>query len=201
MTPLLLILIVVAVVIAATYNKLVRVRMRALEAWSDIEVQLKRRYNLIPNLVDTVKGYAQHEESVFQKVTEARAAAIGAGSVGAQSKAENMLTSALKSLFAVAEAYPQLRAVESFLGLQNELTDTENKIQAARRFYNGNVRDLNISIQTFPTNMIANMMGFKEMDFFDLEGEEEAREVPKVDMVDKKEEKKSGGDSTEGSDK
>lgn len=177
-----IIILVVVAFVAAAYNRLVRLRMRALEAWSDIEVQLKRRYNLIPNLVDTVKGYAAHEANVFEKVTQARAAAIGAGSVGAQAKAENMLQGALKSLFAVAEAYPQLRSVESFLGLQNELTDTEDKIQAARRFYNGNVRDMNTAIQTFPTNLLANMLGFTEKEFFDLDEESEAREVPKVDM-------------------
>jgi len=177
MNPIWIILAVVVVWFVAVYNRLVRVRMRAYEAWSDIEVQLKRRYNLIPNLVETVKGYATHEEGVFQKVTQARAAAIGAEGVKEQAKAENMLQDALKSLFAVAEAYPQLRAVESFLGLQNELTDTEDKIQAARRFYNGNVRDLNIAIQTFPTNLIASTLGFKEMEFFELgEGEEAAKE-------------------------
>src|SRR3989344_5255841 len=177
MNPIWIILAVDVVWFVAVYNRLVRVRMRAYEAWSDIEVQLKRRYNLIPNLVETVKGYATHEEGVCQKVTQARAAAIGAEGVKEQAKAENMLQDALKSLFAVAEAYPQLRAVESFLGLQNELTDTEDKIQAARRFYNGNVRDLNIAIQTFPTNLIASTLGFKEMEFFELgEGEEAAKE-------------------------
>ena len=189
------ILLGVAIVwIAGSYNKLVRSRMRAFEAWSDIEVQLKRRYNLIPNLVETVKGYAGHEEKVFMEVTQARAAAIGAGSVKEQAKAENMLTGALKTLFAVAENYPKLRAVESFLGLQNELTDTEDKIQAARRFYNGNVRDLNTAIQMFPSNIIANMFGFKEMDFFELgEGEEAEAAKKSVDVDFNKEEKKEEG--------
>jgi LemA protein len=176
----------------ATYNRLVRLRMRALEAWSDIEVQLKRRYNLIPNLVDTVKGYAGHEEKVFTKVTEARAAAMGAESVDAQAQAENQLAGALKSLFAVAENYPQLRASENFMGLQNELTDTENKVQAARRFYNGNVRDLNTSIETFPTNIVASLFGFKKMDFFDLDEEPEARKVPKTDFSDKDKKEEKG---------
>jgi LemA protein len=182
-SPLWILLGAAALWFVAVYNRLVRVRMRAYEAWSDIEVQLKRRYNLIPNLVETVKGYASHEEGVFEAVTKARAMAIGAEGIKEQAKAENMLQDALKSLFAVAEAYPQLRAVESFIGLQNELTDTEDKIQAARRFYNGNVRDLNIAIQTFPTNLIAGMLGFKEMDFFELgEGEEAAKEPVAVDF-------------------
>lgn len=191
MTPFWIILIVVVFFAIATYNKLVRLRMRALEAWSDIEVQLKRRYNLIPNLVDTVKGYASHEDKVFTEVTQARTAAIGAESVGEQAKAENMLQGALKSLFAVAENYPQLRASENFMGLQNELTDTENKVQAARRFYNGNVRDLNTSIETFPTNVVANLFNFTKMDFFDLDEEPEAREVPKTDFSDKDQEPES----------
>lgn len=194
------ILLGVAIVwIAGSYNKLVRSRMRAFEAWSDIEVQLKRRYNLIPNLVETVKGYAGHEEKVFIEVTQARAAAIGAGSVKEQAKAENMLTGALKTLFAVAENYPKLRAVESFLGLQNELTDTEDKIQAARRFYNGNVRDLNTAIQMFPSNIIANMFGFKEMDFFELGEGEEAEAAKKSVDVDFKDKKEKGEQEGQGS--
>lgn len=187
MTPFWIILVVVVFFAIAAYNKLVRLRMRSLEAWSDIEVQLKRRYNLIPNLVDTVKGYAQHEEKVFTQVTQARTAAMGAEGIGEQAKAENMLQGALKSLFAVAENYPQLRASENFMGLQNELTDTENKVQAARRFYNGNVRDLNTSIETFPTNIVANLFNFTKMVFFDLDEEPEAREVPKTGFTDKSE--------------
>lgn len=157
-----------------TYNRLISLRTRSNEAWADIEVQLKRRYDLIPNLVQTVKGYAAHEQQTFDRVVEARSAAMSAKTPKEHSQTENMLTGALKSLFALAEAYPQLRAVESFTQLQRDLTDTEDKIQAARRFYNGNVRDLNIAIQQFPTNFIAGAFHFKQMEFFDLEGEEEA---------------------------
>ncbi len=148
-----------------TFNALVRLRNRAREAWSDIDVQLKRRYDLIPNLVESVKGYMAHERSVFEKVTEARAKAMGAPA-REKAGAENMLSSALKSLFAVAENYPQLKANENFLKLQDELSDTENKIQAARRFYNTNARDLNIKTETFPTNLIAKILGFSQMEFF-----------------------------------
>jgi LemA protein len=157
-----------------SYNSLVRTVNRAKEAWADIDVQLKRRYDLIPNLVNTVKGYATHESQAFEKVTQARAAAMGAGSVGtaaSRGAAENMLTGALKSVFAIAEAYPELKANQNFLALQTELSDTENKIQAARRFYNGNVRDLNTSVQVFPGNIIAGMFGFAKMDFFQLDDE------------------------------
>jgi len=167
--PLLTILFIALAVIILwlvfAYNSLVRLRNRAKEAWSDIDVQLKRRYDLIPNLVESVKGYMAHERGVFEKVTEARTRAMGAtGSTKAG--AEDALSGALKSLFAVAENYPQLKANENFLKLQDELTDTEDKIQAARRFYNGNVRDLNIAIQSFPKNLIANPFGFKQMEFF-----------------------------------
>ncbi len=151
------------------YNRFVRLTNRAKEAWSDIEVQMKRRYDLIPNLVEAVKGYASHERSVFEKVTQARAMAIGAKTIQEHGQAENMLTGALKSLFAVAEAYPQLRAAENFVELQRELSDTENKIQAARRFYNGNVRDLNIALESFPSNVIGRTFGFQKMELFDLE--------------------------------
>lgn len=170
-------LIVVALLLGwliFTFNRLVALRARSKEAWADIEVQLKRRYDLIPNLVETVKGYAAHEQQTFDKVTQARAAAMGAKTPKEHAQTENMLSGALKSLFALAEAYPQLRAVESFTQLQRDLTDTEDKIQAARRFYNGNVRDLNIAIQSFPTNLIAGAFGFKQMEFFELEGEEAA---------------------------
>ena len=162
-----------------TYNGLIRLRNQTDEAWSDIDVQLKRRYDLIPNLVETVKGYASHESTVFQKVTEARTAAMSATHPAEQAKAENMLTGALKSLFAVAENYPELRASENFAKLQDELADTENKIQAARRFYNGNVRDLNTKMQVFPTNLVAGMLGFKEREFFEIEeaGQREAVQV------------------------
>jgi LemA protein len=147
------------------YNGLVQSRTRTQEAYSDIDVQLKRRYDLIPNLVESVKGYASHEKTVFEDVTKARSNAMQATG-SAKAAAENQLSGALKSLFAVAENYPDLKANQNFLSLQNELTDTEDKIQAARRFYNGMVRDLNTKIQVFPTNIFANMLGFAKMDFF-----------------------------------
>lgn len=154
---------------AFSYNGLVSLRNRAQEAWADIEVQLKRRYDLIPNLVNTVKGYATHESTAFENVTKARSAAMGAGSsLADKGQAENMLTGALKSVFAIAEAYPDLKANTNFLALQNELSDTENKIQAARRFYNANVRDLNIQIESIPSNIIASVFNFSKMEFFDL---------------------------------
>jgi LemA protein len=156
---------VVVLWLVFAYNSLVTLRNRAKEAWSDIEVQLKRRYDLIPNLIETVKGYAAHEKTVFENVTKARTQAMGATG-SAKAGAENMLSGALKSLFAVAENYPQLKANENFSKLQDELTDTEDKIQAARRFYNGMVRDLNTRIQTFPSNLIANSFGFAPMEFF-----------------------------------
>ena len=161
------------------YNGFVRLITRVKEAWADIDVQLKRRYDLIPNLVETVKGYATHEREAFEKVTQARARALGAQSVKEKGEADNMVSSALKSIFAIAEAYPQLRAVESFVNLQNELSDTENKIQAARRFYNGNVRDLNIKIDTFPSNIVGKIFNFQKQEFFELE-EEAAKEPMKV---------------------
>lgn len=149
---------------------------RAKEAWSDIDVQLKRRYDLIPNLVNTVKGYATHESTTFDKVTQARVAAMGASNVADKGKAENMLTGALKSVFAVAEAYPELKANQNFLDLQTQLTDTEDKIQASRRFYNGNVRDLNIAVEAFPGNVIARVFHFAKMELFTLD--EEAAKQP-----------------------
>ena len=152
-----------------TFNSLVTGRNRVDEAWSDIEVQLKRRYDLIPNLVSTVKGYAAHESGVFEKVTQARAAAMGAGSMQEKLKDENMLSGALKSLFAVAESYPELKANQNFLQLQGDLTDTEDKIQAARRFYNGTVRDYNTKIQTFPGNLFSSAFGFMKKEFFDID--------------------------------
>lgn len=158
----------------ALYNSLVRANVRVDEAWSDITVQLKRRADLIPNLVNTVKGYATHEKGVFERVTEARAAVVSAQGVQQTAEAENMLTGALKSLFAVAEAYPDLKANENFRALQDELVDTEDKIQAARRFYNGSARDLNIKVQTFPTNLFAGMLGFKTREFFEVEEAEAA---------------------------
>lgn len=183
MTPLLIFAIVLAVLVLwviFTYNRFVRLGLRADEAWSDIDVQLKRRYDLIPNLIETVKGYATHEREAFENVTKARAAAMGAQTPADHAKAENMLTGALKSLFAVAEAYPDLKANQNFLELQRELSDTENKIQAARRFYNGNVRDLNTAAQTFPSNLIAGMFSIKQREFFDLDENPEARATVQV---------------------
>lgn len=168
----------------AVYNGFIKLRTRAAEAWADIDVQLKRRYDLIPNLINTVKGYAEHEKGTFEKVTEARTQAINAEQSGDPNKmaqAENMLTSALKSVFAVAESYPDLKANQNFLELQNELSDTENKIQAARRFYNTNVRDLNIKVESFPSNIIAGIFKFTKRDFFELE-EEVAKDPVKVDF-------------------
>lgn len=172
--------VVAAVVIwfIATYNGLITLRNRTDEAWSDIDVQLKRRHDLIPNLVNTVKGYAGHEKQLFENVTNARASAMGAKTPEEHAKAENALTATLKTLFAVAENYPQLRASENFSKLQDELSDTENKVQAARRFYNGNVRDINTKMQVFPTNMIAGMLGFKAYEFFEIEQME--RQTPEV---------------------
>lgn len=189
-----LVLVVIAIFVIAIYNKLIKMRNHADEAWSDIDVQLKRRYNLIPNIIETVKGYATHEESVFVKVTEARSNAINAGTLKEQAQAENMLTGALKSLFAVAENYPNLRANENFMQLQNELVDTEDKIQAARRFYNGNVRDYNTALQQFPNNMIAGMFKFTEKEFFEIEDEEQ-KEVVKVSF-DKKDDGEPKADAT-----
>jgi LemA protein len=177
-----IILIIVVVLVAwfiLSYNKFVRLITRAKEAWSDIEVQMKRRYDLIPNLVNTVKGYAAHESTAFENVTKARAMAIGAGTLAEKDKAENMLSGALKSLFAVAEAYPDLKANQNFLELQRELSDTENKIQAARRFYNTNVRDLNIATDVFPSSIVAKIFNFAKMEFFGLD-DAAAREPVKV---------------------
>lgn len=173
-------LIVVAVVLwlVLSYNGLVTRRLRSDEAWSDIEVQMKRRYDLIPNLVNTVKGYAAHESSAFEKVTQARTQAMQAGSLSQKGEAENLLTGALKSVFAIAEAYPDLKANQNFLALQTELSDTENKIQAARRFYNSNVRDLNIKIDTFPSNLVASLFRFGKKEFFQLEASEQAAKRP-----------------------
>jgi len=162
----------------AVFNGIISLRNRTQEAWSDIDVQLKRRHDLIPNLIETVKGYAKHEKELFEKVTQARADAINAKGAEEANKAENVLTGALKSVFAVAENYPQLRASENFQKLQDELTDTENKIEAARRFYNGNVRDFNIKIQVFPNSMVAGMTGSKPFELFGAaEGEKATPEV------------------------
>jgi len=177
----LVLLVVLAIVVY--YNSFVQLVNRTKEAWADIDVQLKRRYDLIPNLINTVKGYAVHEQGVLENVTKARAEAISAEQSGDPQKsaeAENMLTGALKSVFAVAENYPDLKANQNFLELQRELSDTENKIQAARRFYNGNVRDLNTKIESFPSNLIAQMFSFKPRDFFELEEGSSATEPVEV---------------------
>lgn len=172
-------LIVLAVLwFIAAYNGFVVLRNRAKEAWADIDVQLKRRYDLIPNLVETVKGYAAHESSAFENVTKARAAAMGATGTADKAAAENMLTGALKSVFAISEAYPELKANENFLQLQRELGDTEDKIQAARRFYNQNVMQLNTMIETFPNNLVAGMAHAQKMDLFQLTDAEAAAKEP-----------------------
>lgn len=177
------IIVVVAVIalwILAIYNGLIKLKNRVDEAWSDIDVQLKRRYDLIPNLISTVKGYASHESGTFEKVTEARNKAMQAqasGDTQAQAGAENMLSGALKSMFALAENYPDLKANQNFLELQRELSDTEDKIQASRRFYNGNVRDFNTKIELFPNNMIAGMLKFTKREFFEIENEGERNNV------------------------
>jgi LemA protein len=171
--PILYIFIAVVVALAlfliVKYNGFIALVTRTKEAWADIDVQLKRRYDLIPNLVSTVKGYATHESTAFEKVSEARSRAMQAGTPSEKGEAENALSGTLKSLFAISEAYPELKANTNFLQLQSELSDTENKIQAARRFYNGNVRDLNMAIGMFPGNIIASMFKFTKMDFFQLE--------------------------------
>ena len=174
---LLAIVVVVGLWLISTYNGLIQLRNQTDEAWSDIDVQMKRRYDLIPNLVNTIKGYTTHESGVFQQVSEARSAALNAKSLPDKAAAENMLSSTLKSLFAVSEAYPELKANENFLKLQDELSDTENKIQASRRFYNGNVRDLNTKIQVFPTNIIAGMLGFTKREFFEISNASERENV------------------------
>ncbi len=173
------IIVIVVIFLWGTYNGLVRLKVRVDEAWSDITVQLKRRADLIPNLVNSVKGYAAHESGVFEAVTAARANMVNASGVKETAAAENQLQGALKSLFAVAEAYPDLKANQNFLQLQAELVDTEDKIQAARRFYNGGVRDLNTKVQMFPTNVFAGMLGFTKRDFFELdEAAQEQAEQP-----------------------
>jgi LemA protein len=186
MTIIYIILAIIVVLIVwaiAAFNGFISKINHTKEAWADIDVQLKRRYDLIPNLVETVKGYAAHESSAFENVTKARAAAMGvqAGDTAGKAQAENMLSGALKSIFAISEAYPDLKANQNFLQLQKELGDTEDKIQAARRFYNSNVQDLNTSVQSFPGNVVAGMFNFKAMDLFQLgTGEEAAREPVKV---------------------
>ena len=177
----LVILVLLALLVVGIYNRLVTLRQRVQEAYSDIDVQLKRRHDLIPNLVETVKGYATHERAVFDEVTQARANAIAAGAQAPaqRAQAENMLTGALRSLFAVAEAYPQLQAIQEFKDLSENLTATEDKIAFARRFYNGNVRDYNTGLQTFPTVLFAQLFGFKSAEYFEVAAATE-REVPQV---------------------
>lgn len=167
--------------IVLAYNSLVRQRNQVKEAWSDIDVQLKRRYNLIPNLVESVKAYARHEREAFESVTQARARALGARNPHEHAEAENMLSSTLKTLFAVAENYPDLKANTNFLELQRELADTENKIQAARRFYNTTIRDYNTALEAFPSNLIASLFSFKHEEYFELD-DEAARSVPKINF-------------------
>lgn len=174
------VLILFGLWLVSVFNGLTKLKNRVQEAWSDIDVQLKRRHDLIPNLVNTVKGYAKHEASVLEEVTSARSQAMQASSPGDIAKAENVLQETLKSLFAVAESYPDLKASENFLELQRELTDTEDKVQASRRFYNSQVRDFNTKTQTFPNNFFAKLMGFSDYQFFDAP--EEARENPKVEF-------------------
>ena len=177
-------IVVVALLLALVviYNSLVRAKIRVDEAWSDITVQLKRRGDLIPNLVSAVKGYAKHEKGVFEEVTKARAAMTQASGPAETAKADNQFQEALKSLFAVAEAYPDLKASENFKHLQEELVDTEDKIQASRRFYNGSVRDLNTKIQVFPTSVFAGMLGFKIREFFEVD-EAESKKIAKPTEV------------------
>ncbi|MEK7059556.1 MAG: LemA family protein [Patescibacteria group bacterium] len=177
------VIVLIVVVLAFMYNALVRLNQQASEAWSDITVQLKRRYDLIPNLVNAVKGYATHEKTVFDDVTKARSAGINASGVAETAKADNMFQQTLKSLFAVAEAYPDLKASENFQQLQAELTDTEDKIQAARRFYNGVVRDFNTKRTTFPTNVFAGVLGFKQdKEFYEVDETEAAQVAKPVDV-------------------
>jgi len=177
----LIILAVAAVFVVGIYNGLVQLRNRCENSWAQVDVQLRRRYDLIPNLVETVKGYAQHEKETFQKVTEARAQAINAGNVQEQGQAENMLTGALKSLFAVSENYPELKANQNFMMLQEELAGTESKIAYSRQFYNDTVMKFNTKQQVFPSNIIANMFNFQEKDYFEIE-EPEAKEPVKVEF-------------------
>lgn len=176
------IIILLALFLWGAYNALVTLRVRVDEAWSDITVQLKRRLDLIPNLIETVKGYAKHESGVFEAVTAARAAALNAKGVKETAAADNQFEGALKSMFAVAEAYPDLKANQNFIELQQELVDTEDKIQASRRFYNGGVRDLNTKIQTFPSNVVAGMFKFASREFFELSESEQAAAEKPVDV-------------------
>ncbi len=176
------IVVIIALAVIGVYNGLVRLRNQVKNAWAQIDVQLKRRYDLIPNLVETVKGYAQHEQGTLEGVTQARNMAMAAGNVKDQVRAENMLSGALKSLFAVAEAYPELKANTNFLQLQAELSDTESKIAFSRQFYNDTVQKYNTKIELFPNNIFAGMLGFQMVDYFTLQGETEARQTVKVEF-------------------
>jgi len=181
--PVIIVVVIVAIIgiyLWATYNSLVTLKVRVDEAWSDITVQLKRRADLIPNLIETVKGYAAHERGVFESVTQARAETLSAQTPGEASVAENHMQTALKSIFAVAEAYPQLQASQNFLRLQADLVDTEDKIQASRRFYNGGVREFNIKIKVFPNNLFARRLGFTEREFFEVDNLAAIAEPPRV---------------------
>jgi len=186
MEPIIFVGVIIALVVIlgiylwVTYNGLVTLNVRVDEAWSDITVQLKRRADLIPNLIEAVKGYASQEKEVFEQVTKARAATLSAGDPVAAAEAENMMQAALKSIFAVAEAYPQLQSSQNFLQLQGELVDTEDKIQASRRFYNGGVRELNTRIQIFPNNVFAKSLGFSERAFFEVADAAAIQEPPRV---------------------
>ena len=173
-------LIIILYIITA-YNSLVKLKNMGEEGWSGIDVQLKKRYNLIPNLVNTIKGYAKHEKEVFENVSAMRSTGINAQTVLGQAKAENMITQALGKLFAVAENYPDLKANENFMELQHQLTKIENDIELARRYYNGTVRENNIKVESFPSNVVASMFTFKKFDFFELE-EPDVRTAPKVDF-------------------
>jgi LemA protein len=179
LAAILVVLVLIVIFVIGMYNSLVRLKVTCDNAWADIDVQLKRRYDLIPNLVETVKGYAGHEKGTLEAVINARNRAMTAAGPADKAQAENMLSGALKSLFALSEAYPQLRAVESFTSLQNSLTQIEDAVQNARRYYNAVVRDLNTKIQQFPSNILANMLGFKPREFFEVTAPAE-REAPKV---------------------
>lgn len=177
MNVLFVVLAIIVVAVILSFNGFVRMRNRVKEAFADIEVQLKRRYDLVPNLVETVKGYASHEKEVFDKVSQARSMAMGAKGMAEKAQAENMFSETLKSLFAVSEAYPELKANQNFLELQRELVDTEDKIQSARRFYNGVVRDFNTSVESFPGNILAGIFGFKSSELFEISTPEEKEAV------------------------
>ncbi len=176
------VVVLLVVFLIKIYNSLVQLRQRVQNAWSQVDVQLKRRYDLIPNLVNAVKGYAQHEKSTLESVTQARNIAMNAGNVQEQMRAENLISNALRSLFAVAEAYPELKANTNFLQLQSELSDTESKIAFARQFYNDTVQKFNTKIEVFPNNLVAGLLGFSMVDYFTLQGEPDARQAVKVEF-------------------